>query len=76
MKEKNSLTVSEAAELMNVSKEFIRIGLQQGIFPWGYAVKMSTKYTYFISINKFIEYTGIDNEISRKGECYGEVNDI
>lgn len=30
---------------MNVSEQFIRIGLQKGIFPFGYAVKMSTQST-------------------------------
>lgn len=49
----------KAAELMNVSEQFIRIGLQKGVFPWGYAVKMSSQWTYFISIEKFQEFTGI-----------------
>lgn len=40
---KNRISVSEVAELMNVSEQFIRIGLQKGIFPFGYAVKMSTQ---------------------------------
>lgn len=46
---KNRISVSEVAELMNVSEQFIRIGLQKGIFPFGYAVKMSTQWTYYIS---------------------------
>lgn len=33
---KNRISVSEVAELMNVSEQFIRIGLQKGIFPFGY----------------------------------------
>lgn len=56
---KNRLSVIKAAELMNVSEQFIRIGLQKGVFPWGYAVKMSSQWTYFISIEKFQEFTGI-----------------
>lgn len=44
---------------MNVSPQFIRIGLQKGIFPFGYAVKMSGRWTYFISKQKFVEHTGI-----------------
>ena len=55
----NRLSISETARLMNVSEQFIRIGLQKGIFPWGYAVKMSTKWTYFVSAEKFTEHTGI-----------------
>lgn len=59
MNMKNRLSVSKTAGLMNVSEQFIRVGLQKGVFPWGYAVKMSTQWTYFISPQKFMEYTGI-----------------
>lgn len=58
--ENNNLTVAEASELMGVSRQFIRVGLQKGILPFGYAVQISRKhYTYFISKQKFIEHTGI-----------------
>lgn len=56
---KNRLTVKKVAELMGDSDEPFRRGLQQGLFPWGYAVKTSSKYTYWISPIKFTEYTGI-----------------
>lgn len=58
--EKNNLTVEEASELMGVSRQFVRVGLQKGILPFGYAVQISReRYTYFISKQKFEEYTGI-----------------
>lgn len=41
-----SLTVREAAERLNKSQQFVRIGLQQKVLPFGYAVKMSSKWTY------------------------------
>ena len=47
---KNRISVSEVAELMNVSEQFIRIGLQKGIFPFGYAVNP----TYPINQRKYI----------------------
>lgn len=56
---KNRLSVTEVAQLMNVSEQFVRVGLQQNKFPWGYAIKMSSKWTYFISPTKFTEATGI-----------------
>ena len=56
---KNRLSIGEAAELMQVSQQFIRVGLQTGILPFGYAVKTSSKWTYYISPAKFTEYTGI-----------------
>lgn len=56
----NNMTVQEAAKLMGVSQQFVRVGLQKGILPFGYAVKVSAgKYTYFISRQKFTEHTGI-----------------
>ena len=61
--EKNSISVSKASKLMGVSAQFIRIGLQRGILPFGYAVQISTnRFTYFISKQKFYEYTGISPE--------------
>ena len=55
----NRLSVKAAADLMGVSQQFIRIGLQREVFPWGYAVKTSRNWTYFISVQKFEEHTGI-----------------
>lgn len=55
----NRMSVEHCAKLMNVSEQFIRIGLQKGTLPFGYAVKMSSQYTYFISPQKFEEHTGI-----------------
>lgn len=53
-----NLPVPIAAKLMGKSKEWIMQGLRDGVFPWGYAVKL-TKWSYFISSTKFTEYTGI-----------------
>lgn len=50
------LSVAEAAKRMGVSQQFIRIGLQRRILPFGYAVKMSDRYTYHISESKLNEY--------------------
>ena len=59
----NRLTVTEAAELMDVSPQFIRIGLQRGVFTWGYAIRVTgQRYAYFISRQKFEEATGIRAE--------------
>lgn len=56
----NNMTVAEASRLMGVSRQFVRVGLQKGILPFGYAVQVSTdRFTYFISRQKFAEYTGI-----------------
>ena len=43
------IKVTEAAALLHVSDQFVRIGMQRGILPIGTALKMSTKWTYQIS---------------------------
>ncbi|MFA9375565.1 MAG: helix-turn-helix domain-containing protein [Lachnotalea sp.] len=54
-----NVPVPIAAKLMGKSNDFVYEGLKQGIFPFGYAVKMSSVYTFFISSTKFTECTGI-----------------
>ena len=50
------IMVEEAAKLMGVSPQFIRVGLQKGVFPWGYAVRITGKrYTYFINRVEFMK---------------------
>lgn len=53
-----NLPVTLAAKLMRKSKDWVMQGLRDGVFPWGYAVKL-TNWSYFISSIKFTEYTGI-----------------
>lgn len=55
----NNLSVVAAAKLMGVTPQFIRIGLQRHILPFGYAVKFNSEYRYYISPVKFTEHTGI-----------------
>lgn len=61
--EANNLPVAIAAKLMGKSPQFIRIGLQRGILPFGYAIKMDDEnksFSYYISPKKFTECTGIE----------------
>lgn len=55
----NRLSVERAAELLDVSPQFIRVGLQQKELPFGFAIKMSGQWTYVITKQKFEEHTGI-----------------
>jgi hypothetical protein len=59
MKSPNRLSVVDAAKLMGVTQQFIRMGLQQEKLPFGWAVKNSGRWSYYISPEKFTEYTGI-----------------
>lgn len=55
------MTVQEAAKLLGASEQFVRIGLQQNIFDWGYAVKTSSYYTYYISAIKLKKALGLED---------------
>lgn len=62
-----NLPVTLAAKLMGKSKEWVKQGLRDGVFPWGYAVKL-TNWSYFISFVKFTEYTGIKVPLKLESE--------
>lgn len=56
------IKVTEAAAVLRVSDQFVRIGLQRGILPIGTAIKMSSKWTYQISPKLLADYSGADIE--------------
>lgn len=55
----DALSVKDAAKLMGKTEQFVRIGLQRNILPFGWAVPMGKQWSYFISKVKFEQYTGI-----------------
>lgn len=58
---------TEAAAILNVSPQFVRIAMQQGKLPIGTAVQMSSIWTYHISEKLLQEYSGknIEQEIMK-----------
>ena len=54
------MPVITAAKLLQVNSETVRKGLQQGVFPWGYAIHTSPhKWVYFINARRFMEIEGV-----------------
>lgn len=53
-----NVPIAIAAKKLGKSEQFVRVGLQRGVFDFGYAVQVSTKFTYHISPKKFAEYVG------------------
>lgn len=53
-----NISVKKAAEILGVSQQFVRIGLQRERLPIGTAVKMSSRWTYHISPKLLREYVG------------------
>lgn len=50
------LLVEDAAKLLGMGVQTVRDGLQQGVFPWGYAIKTSeNRWAYFINAARFAE---------------------
>ena len=51
----NKLTVTEAAAIMGVTPQFLRMGLRHGKFPFGTAVKFK-RWSYYINAERFYAY--------------------
>lgn len=64
-----NIKIKLAAQLMGKSEQFVRIGLQRGLLPFGIAIKMSSMWTYHISPQKFYEYMGIEFKAEVEGGC-------
>ena len=60
------MTVNEVAKLLGKSPLTIRVGLQQGIFPFGVALKTREdrkNYTYIIYPEKVKEFIGGQGDV-------------
>lgn len=58
------MLVEDAAKLLSMNQNTVRKGLQQGVFPWGYAIKTSeNRWTYFINARSFSEIERISLDI-------------
>ena len=56
---KDKIKPKDVADALGISIQAVRIGLQQGKFPFGTAIKTSeTKYTYAIYPKAFEEFVG------------------
>lgn len=55
-----NIKVEKAAQIMGKSQQFVRIGLQRGLLPFGTAIKMSSMWTYHISPKLFYDYIGVE----------------
>ena len=52
-----------AARVMGKNPQFVRIGLQRGLLPFGVALQVDernprSRHNYYISPEKFMSYTG------------------
>ena len=50
------ITIKECSEITGMSPQLIRIGMQKGLFPFGAAVKTSSRFTYVIIREKVLAW--------------------
>ena len=67
--DEKKVTIKKAANLMGTSEQLVRIGLRNNRFPFGSAVKLSSKWTYYISPKLFYQYIDNKKEQSRTINC-------
>lgn len=55
------ITIKEAARVLERSEQFVRIGLQRNLLPFGFAMKRNgaRKFDYFINPAQFATYCGV-----------------
>lgn len=55
------ITIKDAAHVLERSEQFVRIGLQRNLLPFGFAMKRegARKYDYFINPSQFAAYCGV-----------------
>jgi len=57
--------IAQAAALMGKGSQFLRVSLQRGLVPFGYAVKLQgedSRFDYFINPRQFAAYLGLTEE--------------
>jgi len=52
----NRIKVSEAAQILGVSDQLVRIGIQQGKLPFGTCIKVNQRWNYIIPRERFEAY--------------------
>lgn len=63
--ERTKITVDQAAELLGISSQLLRIHLKKGTIPIGTAFPpegCKTHWMYYISPTKLMQYTGLRKE--------------
>lgn len=54
------MKIDTAAKLLQMNHATVQKGLQQGVFPWGYAIHTSdNRWVYFINERRFFEIEGV-----------------
>ena len=64
-----SIPVAVVAIMMGFSAEYLQYGIQQGVFPWAYAIKTGKdRWRYWINRNKFCEIEKVPVDVLEEYE--------
>ena len=68
------MLVSEAATMLGMNTQTLRLALQQQLFPFGVAVKTSeNRYTYYINrkrLERYLEGRNEEDHSNTGTDCY------
>ena len=56
----SKIRITDVADLLGISPQSVRLGLQRGQLPFGSAIKTSSRYTYVIYKKKLDEYLDME----------------
>ena len=73
LKDYRNVPVSKAAELLGISQQHVRVGLQQETLPIGTATKISSRWCYHISPGLLKEYISGSRELKNYFEKNKEI---
>ncbi len=62
LEQQERIKIEDAAKIMGVTPMFIRMGLRRKRLPFGTAVFMNKRWTYYINGKKFREYMQMEND--------------
>jgi transcriptional regulator with XRE-family HTH domain len=75
--DQKNISVEQCANMIGKSKQFVRIALQRGLVPFGYATKVTgNRYSYHISAKKLNEYMGIEVNEPSSAHVGVDVNEL
>lgn len=66
--EGSRVSVAEAAARMGVNPQFLRMGLRAGRFPFGTAVFMGKRWSYYINRERFERYMAGADLVTARNE--------
>lgn len=70
LKDMKKIPLPIVADILGISVQSVRLGLQRKEIPIGFAIKTSTEYTYHVSYEQLKKYVGEESlKKYEEGRC-------